>query len=1014
MSEAGHAERWLRLSELFNELVDLSAAARAARLAELGAGDPALRSDLERLLAEVEDPGVLDAPAVEAFSALLESVDPAEPEEVLGQRVGPYRIVEELGRGGMGVVYLAERADGQFEQRVALKLVKRGLDTDEVLARFRRERQILARLEHQAIARLYDGGATEDGRPYFAMEFVEGEPVTAYCDAHALPIEERLQLFRRVCEAVEHAHRNQVVHRDLKPSNILVTESKDLKLLDFGVAKFLSKGTEGHGTPTLTRISSRPMTPEYAAPEQVLGQPVSPATDVYALGIVLYELLSGRRPYRLAERSETEVQRTILEVEPPRPSAVVELSPGGEDASAESLAKARGTTPAALRRRLAGDLDAIVLTALRKEPNRRYGSAQAFADDVERHLAGKPVKARPEAPFYRAGKYVRRNWGAVAAVGLMALAGASILYLLARVQTSSDTAAARDEPSIRAEPRLRSRRLTAWAGPEAKPTWSPDGESVAFTSAVSGNLDIWIKSANGGDAIQLTHDPAEDDDPHWSPDGSKIVFRSTRQGGGLFVMSAAGGEATQLTDFGYRPRWSPDGRRLLFQTRPALFADNEVWAMDYPEGSPQVLLGRESGKDPYRHADWSADGTFIVCKSGGFVEDVGLFVQPLEPPASGFFLEWEGQRIRGANPVWLSAPAGIVFTQEVAGEGLGFVPIDASGRAAGPTVQITTGGEDDAAISRDGRRLAYNGGAASQADLWRVAMSPTTGLPVGAPVRITLSPASETSPKVMPDNQHLLFLSDRDGGWFLYASDLDGRNVKVLDRTHRWARVRAVSPDGQWLVLYGRELDGSPFRSYRLPFDPTTLEVMGPAVRFADAGQANSFSPDGRYLLANDPLETAAGLEGWMNPTSSEPVEVRWHLRPDFLEEYPRLLQAFFSPDGGWVAFGAYKQRHRPAVFVLPQGSDTPALLWEGSGYAYWTHDPRRVYIWSERGDHTQGRLGFVEFDPATGAAGAFRFLNLPGLLNPYEYALTPDLRWLYFSLMEYDGDIVVADLVHG
>ncbi len=421
MTEPADAERWRRLTELFDGLVGMPAGDRAARLAELDGEDASLRAEIESLLAEVEDSGVLDAPAVEAFSALLENVDPPEPEEAPGQRVGPYQIVEELGRGGMGVVYLAERADGQFEQRVALKLVKRGLDTDEVLQRFRRERQILARLEHRSIARLYDGGATEDGRPYFAMELVRGEPVTVYCDQRALSIEERLRLFRRVCEAVDHAHRNHVVHRDLKPSNILVTGDGDLKLLDFGVAKFLGKGTDGHDVPTLTRISSRAMTPEYAAPEQVLGRPVSPATDVYALGVVLYELLTGRRPYRLARQSGPEVERTILEVEPPRPSAVVEQGPEEEGSSAEGLARARGLTPAALRRRLAGDLDAIVLTTLRKDSGRRYVSAQALAEDIERHLAHRAVKAHPESPVYRTGKFVHRHRRAVATLGIAAL-----------------------------------------------------------------------------------------------------------------------------------------------------------------------------------------------------------------------------------------------------------------------------------------------------------------------------------------------------------------------------------------------------------------------------------------------------------------------------------------------------------------------------------------------------------------------------------------------------------------
>ena len=316
-----------------------------------------------------------------------------------GRRIGPYRVVRELGRGGMGAVYLAERADGQYEQRVALKLIKRGMDTEQVLARFRAERQILASLDHPNIARLLDGGSTEQGVPFFAMEYIEGEPIDSYADQRSLDVAERLQLFLQVCGAVTYAHQHLVVHRDIKPLNILVTAEGVPKLLDFGIAKVL------HDSPddvTSTVTGMRLLTPEYASPEQVEGRHATTVSDVYALGVVLYELLTGRSPYRPRSRAPIDVVEAVRTTDPERPSAA-----GGTEK---------------LRRRLRGDLDTILLTALRKEPARRYQSVEQLAGDLRRHLEGLPVRARPDTFGYRAGKFVRRNRVAVAAGTLVILA----------------------------------------------------------------------------------------------------------------------------------------------------------------------------------------------------------------------------------------------------------------------------------------------------------------------------------------------------------------------------------------------------------------------------------------------------------------------------------------------------------------------------------------------------------------------------------------------------------------
>lgn len=387
-------ERWREVARILDRILDADPADQTRLLAELGGEDAVLQADVEALLAAERAAGdLLERPAGDCLESDGASLDASSEVPDL---VGPWRPLSVLGRGGMGVVYLAERADGEFDQRVALKLVKRGVDTDEILERFRRERQILAALDHPQIARLVDGGVTAGGLPYFAMELVEGQPITTWCDERGLGLEARLRLFQQVCNAVSHAHRRLVVHRDLKPTNVLVGADGAVKLLDFGIAKLLA-GADAPDAPR-TRDGLRLMTPEYAAPEQVRGEPVSTATDVYGLGALLYDLLTGERPHELAGRSLREIEETV-----------------GREPRAPSLVSRHP-----FARRLTGDLEAITLTALRAEPGRRYASAQALADDVQRHLERRPVQARPERWTYRAGRFVERHRLGVAATAAIA------------------------------------------------------------------------------------------------------------------------------------------------------------------------------------------------------------------------------------------------------------------------------------------------------------------------------------------------------------------------------------------------------------------------------------------------------------------------------------------------------------------------------------------------------------------------------------------------------------------
>lgn len=396
---------WEQLEEIFQQALDLPDEERTAFLAEACADDEDLRHRVDELIvAYRKADNFIESPAVPGYEPglMAETVmltgEQTLAESIVGRRVGAYKIVCEIGRGGMGAVYLAQRADEAFEKRVAIKLIKRGMDTDFILRRFRNERQILANLDHPGIARLLDGGTTEDGLPYFVMEYIEGKPIDLYCDHYHLSIRDRLSLFQKVCAAVDYAHRNFVLHRDIKPGNILVTAEGQPRLLDFGIAK-LTNPDLAQEPVDQTITAMRLMTPEYASPEQVLGEPLSQASDLYSLGVLLYELLTGTRPYKLPSRSPFEIARVVCEEEPESPSDVIaRLSrPATVNnqglTTIEAICRNRNASADTLRRELAGDLDNIIMKALRKEPERRYASVEDMSVDIERFLGGLPITA---------------------------------------------------------------------------------------------------------------------------------------------------------------------------------------------------------------------------------------------------------------------------------------------------------------------------------------------------------------------------------------------------------------------------------------------------------------------------------------------------------------------------------------------------------------------------------------------------------------------------------------------
>ncbi len=496
-------QRWAQIRQVFDGALERPAKDRAAYLRVLCARDEELRHEVESLLRSHEQSDeFLETPAAQLNQIVSQQDDISEYPQ--GYRIGPYEFERRIGRGGMGAVWLATRFDKEYKRQVAIKMVKRGMNSQEILRRFRTERQVLASLNHANIARLIDGGSTPDGLPYLVMEYVEGAPIDQYCDHWKCTISERLKLFRDVCSAVHYAHQNLVVHRDIKTGNILVTPDGIPKLLDFGIAKLL--GPEGSTLDLAqTRPEMRPMTLDYASPEQVRGEPITTATDVYSLGVLLYRLLTGKMPYGPNVRSQAAMQNAICEKEPLRPSsqiltdestAVPEATQKIEVAS-ETRDKARKR----LRKKLSGDLDNIILMALRKEPHRRYHSVGQFSEDIRRYLEGHPVMARLDTPGYRIAKFVRRHPESIAAAVLVS---ASLISVAAISEHSATVAAAARESTERALQQTRHELVAAYtrAGDSKQAYTTAQLEYQSAPGAAVARLDLAETSRALGDASE--------------------------------------------------------------------------------------------------------------------------------------------------------------------------------------------------------------------------------------------------------------------------------------------------------------------------------------------------------------------------------------------------------------------------------------------------------------------------------------------------------------------------------
>jgi len=648
-------ERWEQIERLYFAIRELGPGPHAAFLDQACVGDESLRLEVESLLASDEQAGdFLNTPALKIAT---EEIAEEQARTLVGRQLGHYRLLSQLGAGGMGEVYLAARADDQYRKQVAIKLVKRGMDTDNILRRFRHERQILAALDHPNIARLLDGGVSEDGLPYFVMEYIAGDPITEYCDSHQLSTEARLKLFRQVCAAVHYAHQNLVVHRDLKPGNILVTEEGAPRLLDFGIAKVFNPELASQ-TLDLTAPEMRLMTPEYASPEQVRGEPITTASDIYSLGVVLYELLTGHHPYSTRNLPPSEIIRIVCEKEPEKPSDSI-ADCGFRIADSKSLwsliSRFKTWTrfftrnpQSAIRnpQSLQGDVDNIVLMALRKEPERRYGSVMQFSEDIRRHLEGLPVIARKDTLGYRSAKFLQRHKaGVAAAAAIVTLVIGAIAILIwernAAVQARAEafsrelaanaivqlpydpelsillaTEAMRVASTTQAEDALRQSLpefhlqavMRGHTGSVRSAVWSPDGKLV-LTASYDHTARIW--EALTGRCVAELHghtDPLNR--ASFSPDGRLVVTASFDNTARLWETSTGRSlkELRGHTGAILMASFSPDGKLLV---TPSYDKTARVW--DVSTGQTLAILQGHTGR--LWSAAFSPDGRLIVTTS---------------------------------------------------------------------------------------------------------------------------------------------------------------------------------------------------------------------------------------------------------------------------------------------------------------------------------------------------------------------------------------------------------------
>lgn len=883
-------ERWRQVDQLLGEALELETAEIPSFLTRVCDGDDDLRRELESLLdAHQQADTFIEAPPQVAVEKLLPA---AHPSDATGQMIGPYRVLGEIGRGGMGVVYKAVRADDEYRKEVAIKLVWTGPHNTHLIKRFRRERQILANLEHPNIARLLDGGTSEQGLPYVVMEYIEGRPITDYCRERRLSITERLQLFRDVCAAVQYAHQALVIHRDLKPSNILVTADGKVKLLDFGVAKLIKPDLveEPFRTQNLT-TGGHLMTPEYASPEQALGEAITTASDVYSLGVVLYELLVGAYPYQLKSHALPEVIRAVTEQEVVAPSVAVTRS---NIASTEHIPEG-GIDK--LRSRLRGDLDTIVLTALNKDVNRRYRSVEQLSEDINRHLTHQPIAARNPTLGYRIRKLVRRQRAPIAAAALVFL---SLLGgVIATANQSRIARSERAKAESHAQEALRQR-----AAAEAQAEEARKQQSFAEANAAEANHQRLLAEELADEMIKQQRLAEESRQRAEAGEASyrRLAYTAEMHMGAQHWEMANIAGLSQVVNNHIPKNGEPDLRgfewyylwRLLRHNgeRMSLQHQAEVWAVAYSPDGKMIATGHSEDDDSVKLWDAATGGLIKVLK-GANALPWSIAFSPEGAKLAGAFNDrvarvWDVAS--GRESLVLSGHRSRVTSVAFSPDGKTIATgsddetvklWDAATGRERLTIRVGSGLIKAVAFSPDGKLLATGGvgsptpgRSALMVKLWR----PVSGEEVGA-----FDPDGTMSLAFSPDGKTLVTgVVNVVRLW-----DVASRREIATLRGHN-SRVRAVAfaPNGRYIA------SASDDRTAKLWDVETRQELVTLKGHRAEIF-ATAFSPDGRSLVTGAMDFTA---KVWDIGAATELTVIR-NTRSIF-------NRVAFAPDGRRIATG--------------------------------------------------------------------------------------------------------------
>jgi serine/threonine protein kinase len=965
-------DQWQTLSPYLDAALEMTDDERSTWLSSLKNENPGLAHQLEILLREhreLSEEGFLESSGLDL---------PGGP-GLVGQTLGVYTLLSQIGHGGMGTVWLAERNDGRFERRVAVKVLNIALMGKGGEERFKREGRILGRLRHPHVAELIDAGVSPSGQPFLVLEYVEGDHIDRYCDEKTLGVRARVRLFLDALRAVAQAHDNLVVHRDLKPSNILVRTDGKAKLLDFGIAKLL-EGEGQTGEPSLTVEGGRAMTPEYAAPEQLKGEAVTTATDVYASGVLLYVLLTGNHPAGVGPRTPAGLLKSILDTEPPRPSEIVALKLANVE-NAVTNAKKRAATPDKLARLLRGDLDTIVAKALKKNPEERYPSIQAFADDLQRFLQHEPISARPDAIGYRTGKFVRRHRSSVVAalVITLALIGATLFTWF--YPRSSESL-----------PQYNQRKLTANAedSPVFNAAISPDGKYLGYADQQGIHLQLvetkapqnlpLLAGVQAGTAFWAFGS--------WFPDSTRFVASSRVPGkpSTLWLIPIQGGEAQKLAEvedmFG-SGAVSPDGSSIAYQKVRSSDGAREIWVMGSHGESPHKILTAES-QATLQAIAWSPAGNRLAfrsrrdksnhkeikvesCNLSG--ADITTIVK--DNHLSAFTWTSSGRFIYSRNIELGSAQSDNLWELKVDGK---------NGRPQGKARLLTDwSGFSVYSLSAtaDGKQLVFLRGT-DHCSVFVGDLVGTAGRLANSR-RLTLDDNFDIPSAWTPDSREVIFSSEQATNRQMYRQALDRGSAPQLlsPAANTNFYLARLSPDGAWILLEGEPLASRKMGLYRVDprhgvpqriFDIDGFVVFSCSNKAADLcvyGQPStdkselvivSFDPLGGpgTELVRIPLEAGSsadlGFDYWwqLSPDGSHIAIVKWHsheirlvplrggpTKTITVKGFPDLLYLEWSNDSQSMFVSTFE----------PSGATLLRVALNGDALPIW-HQPQSKVAW--------------------------------------------------------------------